>query len=69
MRRRKKHAKKVHQKSRGKEEEEGRASVKVKSPGGEVMRVKCLLNEFPKAKRAPGKENVDSQVNLADVPA
>ena len=41
----------------------------MKRPGGEVKRVKCLLNESPKAKLAPGKENVDSHVNPAAVPA
>ena len=40
----------------------------MKRPGSEVMRIKCLFNESPKAKRAPGKENVDSQINPTAVP-
>ena len=69
MRCRKKRTKEAQQKSGGKKKKRGRAGVKVKRLGGEVKRVKCLLNESPKAKLAPGKENVDSQVNPAAVPA
>ena len=37
----------------------------MKRPGGGDKRVKCLLNESPKAELAPRKENVDDQVNPA----
>ena len=47
---------------KGKKKRE-RASLNVKRLGCEAKWVKCLLNESPKAKHAPGKENVDSQVN------
>ena len=65
MRYPKKRAKEVKQNSWGKKKMRGRAGVKVKRLGGEVKRVKILLIEYPKAKLAPGKENVDSQVNSA----
>ena len=49
MRYRKKRAKEASQNSRGKRKKRGFPSVRMKLLGGEVKRVKSLLNESPKA--------------------
>ena len=69
MRYRKKRAKEAQQNPGIKKKKRGHVGVKVKCLGGEVKRVKSLLNVSPKAELAPGKENVNSQVNPATVPA
>ena len=61
--------KKAQQKSGGKKEKE-RAGPKVKHTVNEAKRVNRLLKKgTPKSKRAPGKESMDSQVNLAAAPS
>ena len=61
--------KKAQQKSGGKKEKE-RAGPKVKHTGSEAKKVKRLLKKgSPKSTRAPGKESIDSQVNLAAAPS